>query len=292
MRQRIAAVQFEGNEAVLARIISAATRAILVAILISMPALILPEVNPDTSQIALLLSIFLGGFIFVEYYSTYPSLVEFRFAPPFNRLRFIAVFFTVFTLATIERSVNDPNVLNGLLRAIGFLAGEILDFPFSPVQLVVNALPAGTEIAEINTVRTGAALAYLASMVSLGVFYFMVRVLDWPARNGAFNVWINLPLFDPTAGGDVLPRLIRDGRFNIILGFIMPFLFPAFYKTISELANPLHLTNPQTLIWTVVIWAFFPAGLVMRGLAMTRIANMIDENRKRAYAVAQDLQPV
>lgn len=262
------------------------------AILISMPALILPEVSSDTSQVVLLLSIFVGGLIFIEYYSNCPSIIEFRFAPPFNRLRFIAVFFTIFALATIERSANDPNVLNRLLSSVGYLAGEILDFPFSPIQLVVNALPAGTELADINTVRTSAALAYLASMVSLGVFYFMVRVLDWPARNGAFNVWINLPLFDPTAGGDVLPRLIRDGRFNIILGFTMPFLFPAFYKTISELANPLHLTHPQTLIWTVVIWAFFPAGLVMRGLAMTRIANMIGENRKRAYAVAQDLQPV
>ncbi len=30
----------------------------------------------------------------------------------------------------------------------------------------------------------------------------------------------------------------------------------------------------------------------MRGIAMIRIASMIDENRKRAYAVAQGLQPV
>ncbi len=291
-RQRIAAVQFEGNGAVLTQFISAATRAILMAILVATPAMILPNVSSDASQIALLMSFFAAALIFIEYFSTYPSIIEFRYAPPFNRLRFIVVFITVFTLASIERGLTEPNALTGLLRAIGTLAGNALDFPYSPIRLVIIALPADAAIADVSFVRTSAGLAYALSMISLGVFYFMVRARDWPARNGAFNVWVNLPLFDPTAGGDVLPRLNRDGRLNIALGFLLPFMFPAFFNAISELANPLQLTNPQTLIWTVVVWAFFPAGMIMRGIAMIRIASMIDENRKRAYAVAQGLQPV
>ncbi|CUI50454.1 hypothetical protein [Cognatishimia activa] len=276
----------------LTQFISAITRAVLVAFLVALPALLLPNVSSDSSQVVILVALFAAVLVFIEYYATYPSIVEFRYAPPFNRLRYAAVLITVFTITSVYRHAADPNALNGLLRAISALAGNMLDFPYSPVRLVILTLPADASISDVTFVRLAAGTAYLFSLIGLGVFYFIVRVLDWPARNGAFNVWINLPLFDPTVGGDVLTRLTRDGRLNIALGVLMPFLFPAFVKAISDIANPLQLTNPQTLIWTVAIWAFFPAGLVMRGIAMTRIATMIGENRKRAYAVAQGLQPV
>ncbi|MFY0597040.1 MAG: hypothetical protein JXQ85_11470 [Cognatishimia sp.] len=276
----------------LTQFISAITRAVLVAFLVALPALLVPNVSADSSQVMMLIALFGALLVFIEYYATYPSIIEFRNAPPFNRLRYVAVLLTVFVIASVASNASDPNSLNGLLKSVAALAGNMLDFPYSPVRLVVVTLPAETNIASVGFVRMAAGTAYLFSLISLLVFYFMVRVLDWPARNGAFNVWVNLPLFDPTVGGDVLPRLTRDGRLNIALGLMMPFLFPAFFKAISDIANPLQLTNPQTLIWTVAIWAFFPAGLVMRGIAMTRIASMIDENRKRAYAVAQGLQPV
>jgi len=252
----------------------------------------LPNVGPDASLVMMLLAIFASVLVFIDYYATYPSIIEFRYAPPFNRLRYAAVLITVFIIASVFRNATEPNALNGLLTSVATLASGLLDFPYSPVRLVIVTLPATTTPSDVDFVRVAAGTAYVGSLVSLGVFYFMVRALGWPARNGAFNVWVNLPLFDPTVGGDVLPRLTRDGRLNVALGLLMPFLFPAFFKAISDIANPLQLTNPQTLIWTVTLWAFFPAGLVMRGIAMIRIAGMIDENRKRAYAVAQGLQPV
>lgn len=276
----------------LTQFISAITRAILVAFLVALPALLLPGVSADSSQVVMLVAIFAAVLVFIEYFATYPSIIEFRYAPPFNRLRYAAALITVFTIASAISHGAAPTALNGLLNSIAYLAGKMLDFPYSPVHLVMATLPATASQTEIELVRMAAGTAYIFSLVSLVVFFFMVRVLDWPARNGAFNVWVNLPLFDPTVGGDVLPRLMRDGRLNIALGILMPFLFPAFFNAISDIANPLQLTHPETLIWTVAIWAFFPSGLVMRGLAMIRIANMIGENRKRAYAVAQGLQPV
>lgn len=286
------AVQFEGKRAVLTQFISAITRAILVAFVVALPALILPDVGSDSSQVVMLLALFAAVLVFIEYYATYPSIIEFRYAPPFNRLRYLAVLITVFTIASVYRYETEPNALNGLLRSASFLMADLFDFPYSPVSLVHSSLPSSAGAMASEFARVSAGTAYVLSLLSLLVFYTLVRVFDWPARNGAFNVWMNLPLFDPTVGGDVLPRLTRDGRLNIVLGLVMPFLFPAFFKAISDLAQPIELSNPQTLIWTVVIWAFFPAGLVMRGIAMVRIAGMIDENRKRAYAVAQGLQPI
>lgn len=269
------------------KLISALTRAVLVALLLATPALVLPNVTTDAVHIVVLFSLFAGGLVFIEYFSTYPSIVEFRYAPPFNRLRFIAIFLTVFALSIVTRGQYEPNALTGFLRTLGIIVGDAIDFPYSPVRLMVIMLPDNASPELVVAVRTASGIAYLVSLAALTVFFFYVRILGWPARNGAFNVWINLPLFDPTAGGDVLPRLQRDGRLNIALGFLMPFLIPAIVQMMSDLVDPIYLDDPMTLIWTISAWAFIPASLIMRGMAMGRVAEMINENRQRAYAAAQ-----
>lgn len=262
------------------------------ALLMATPALILPNVSTDAIHIVMLFSLFAGGLVFIEYLSTYPSIVEFRYAPPFNRLRFLAIFLCVLTLSVIARGKFEPNALTSFLSSLGIVVGAWIDFPYSPVRLMVIMLPDNASAELTLAVRTASGMAYLISLVTLAVFFFYVRILGWPARNGAFNVWVNLPLFDPTAGGDVLPRLQRDGRLNIALGFLMPFLIPAVVQMMSDLINPIYMDDPMTLIWTISAWAFIPASLIMRGMAMGRVAQMIDENRRRAYAAAQALQTV
>ncbi len=274
------------------QIASALTRAFLVALLLATPALILPSVSSDAIHVVVLFSLFGGSLIFTEYMSTYPSIVEFRFAAPFNRLRFLALFLCVLTLSVIARGQFEPNALTSFLRSLGVVVGGWIDFPYSPVRLMVIMLPDNASPELVSAVRTASGMAYLISLATLAVFYFFVHILEWPARNGAFNVWINLPLFDPTAGGDVLPRLQRDGRLNMALGFLMPFLIPAIVQMMSDLIDPIYLDDPMTQIWTISAWAFIPASLIMRGMATSRIAGMIDEHRRRAYAASQAMQAV
>ena len=141
--------------------------------------------------------------------------------------------------------------------------------------------------------RTAAGMAYLISLLMLSIFVVVLKVFRWPANHGAFNVWVNLPTFDPTVGGDVVARLERDARFNIALGFLLPFLVPAVVKAAATSLQPITLDAPQTLIWTISAWAFLPASLFMRGIAMGRIADMIRENRRQNGAArAGSLQPV
>ena len=64
---------------------------------------ILPGIGTDTKQIVALMAMFAGALVFMEYNAVYPSLVEFRDAPPFNRVRFLMLFGTVFCLTIIER---------------------------------------------------------------------------------------------------------------------------------------------------------------------------------------------
>lgn len=269
-------------------------RAILVVILIATPSLLLPGTNADDVQIVLLIALFAAGLTTFEYASTYPSLVEFRDAPPFNRVRFISLFVTVFLLTVISRGHVYPTTMTVFVDAVGALIGQAIDFPYSPVRLVVLMLPVDTSAEHIATVRTAAGIAYLTSLIALAIFLIVLRLYGWPRRSGGFNVWVNLPTFDPTAGGDVVMRLERDARFNIALGFLLPFLIPVFVKSASALFEPVTLENPQTLIWTMAAWAFLPASLFMRGIAMGRIAQMITDQRRRSSEAAErdGLQPV
>ncbi|NNF90280.1 MAG: hypothetical protein HKM96_02775, partial [Boseongicola sp.] len=132
----------------------------------------------------------------------------------------------------------------------------------------------------IKLVRDTAGIAYFISLLTLAIFVLLQRIRRWPTRAGTFNVWVNLPTFDPTAGGDVVERLERDARFNIALGFLLPFLTPAVVKSATSLFGAVTLENPHTLIWTVAAWAFLPSSLFMRGIAMGRIASLIIEKRK------------
>ena len=275
------------------RLAGAVLRAILVVMLIATPALMLPGPSDDAAQIITLVSIFAAALVIFEYASSYPGLIEFRDAPPFNRIRFLSLFVTVFLLSAMARGQTDPTNLTMLVEAVGRLIGYVIDFPYSPVRLVVLMLPPDASVEQIELVRASAGLAYLISLITLAVFLIVQRLIGWPLGSGSFNVWVNLPTFDPTAGGDVVERLARDARFNIALGFLLPFAVPAVVNAASSLYGSVSLENPHTLIWTVAAWAFLPASLFMRGIAMGRIASMIREKRKRASkAEDPDLLPV
>ena len=260
-------------------------------ILIATPSFLLPGVSSDAGQVVALIGICAALLTVFEYSSAYPCLFEFRDAPPFNRIRFISLFFTVLLLSLVARGQTDPTTVTDLIETIGMLIGQAIDFPYSPVRLVVLMLPEDTAAHQILLVRSAAGLAYLISLLSMAVFWIVLRVQGWPLRDGNFNVWVNLPTFDPTGGGDVVKRLNRDSRVNVALGFILPFLMPAAINAAASLFGAMSLENPQTMIWTVAAWAFLPASLFMRGIAMGRIAAMVRESRRTAPGVAGALSP-
>ena len=269
------------------RVTGAALRAFLMALLVALPSLILSDVSADTTQIVVLVALLAFIMTFIEYNSQYPSIIEFRYASPFNRLRFAALFISIALLSIICASKTEATALSTVLSNIGIAWGNVLDFPFSPVRLVVLMMPEHSSDALLTSVRTAAGLSYMISIAALFIFVTLVRLLGWPTRNRAFNVWINLPLFDPTAGGDVVQRLKRDAGLNIVLGILLPFLIPAVVKATSSFIDPLSLQNPQTLIWTMTAWAFLPTSMIMRGIAMGRIAELIEEKRNRAYSTTE-----
>ncbi len=255
-------------------------RAVLVMTVIVTPSVLLVHSSADSRQMVALVALFAGFLTFVEYYATYPGLVEFRDAKPYNRIRFAMLLATIVCLTLIESGRENPTTITQFVQAVGSLTGYSMDFPYSPVRLAAQLMSASGDPAEVDSVRTAAGMAYIISLISLAVFVLQLRAGAWPRRDEAFNVWVNVPMFDPTAGGDVVARLTRDARVNIALGFLLPFWTPLVMNVASLGFQPLSAASPQTLIWTVTAWSFLPASLFMRGIAMGRVADMIKEKRR------------
>jgi len=259
-------------------------RALLVGLLIAMPSMVLPGVRPGAQDIAMLFAFAGGAMTMFEYGSSYPGLVEFRFAPPFNRIRFISLFLTVLLVALMFRGEVGSSALTRTIFSVGYLIGQGMDFPFSPVRLFTNLLTHDGTSANVDIVRSAAGLGYVVSLLSLAVFAIVLRVRNWPLGSGPFNPWINLPTFDPTSTSDVEDRMSRDARVNIIFGFTLPFLLPSVAQVSAGYYDFAALNSSQTLIWTVAVWAFLPASLFMRGIAMAKIAHLIRLQRDRLHA--------
>ncbi len=246
-----------------------------------MPSLLLNEQNPQSTDTVVLVAIFAGLFVIAEYGSIYPGLVEFRSAPPFNRVRF-GILFGILALTSIALGGRaDGSLLARLLMAIGSLLGHSTDLPFTPIRLVLWLLPEGTTLAQAQAVRATAGLAYLVSLFGLTIFAILIRLRSWPSPTGSFNVWVNLPTFDPTAGADVVKRLNRDGAVNILLGVLLPYIAPLIAAYIGGSYGISMLDSDLMMVWIMSLWAFLPASLFLRGIAMRRLALMISQKRRR-----------
>lgn len=265
------------------------SRAILVIVLVMIPALLLPFTKSDTAQMVMIFAVLASVLTFIEYNSRYPSIIEFRFAPPYNRLKFFTLAAILITLSLIIRGEVAPTKATILLTSLADGLGAAVDFPYSPVGLMVVMLPPDADPALFAQMRRAAGVSYMASLVMVLIFLTLVRFHGWPNRGSGFNVWVNMPLFDPTGGGDVVHRIGRDAGLNMVLGFLLPFIIPAMVTMASSILEPVTITDPHTLIWTTTAWAFLPASLLMRGIAMSRVAAMIEDKRKRTYA-AQGLE--
>ncbi len=250
--------------------------------LFALPTLILPASATDSPEIILFIALLGSVLAFTEYYSHFPSFVEFRNAPPINRMRFAASAASVGALSLLAAHPLAPTGLTALVQQLGSWLGGLLDFAYSPVQLTVLMMPPQVPEATVLMVRDAAGLASAAAGAAIAVFALVIRVGNWPVGSGAFNVWVNLPLFDPTTGGDVVQRLQRDGRINIIGGVLLPFALPASVKLASGLVDPGLLAAPHMMIWVISGWALVPASMIMRGLAMLRIAELIAQKRRTA----------
>lgn len=268
----------------IAQLAGAVVRAFIVVIVIATPALLIPGISQEGAQVVTLLGLVLAVFVGMEYAATYPGLIEFRDAPPFNRVRILSLFVTLFLLSLAAKAEPGTSSLALLVNALGLAIANLLDFQVSPIRVIAEHLPPGLHPFETAMIQAMAGIALLVTVVAMAVFTLLIRLHQWPNRGSAFNVWINLPTFDPSTGGDVVKRLRRDARVNLVLGISTPFIIPVVGVLAANHMNVAVLTSPHTIVWGLTLWMFIPLSLFMRGLAMGRIAEMIALRRARLVA--------
>lgn len=274
----------DGEKTMLERFSKALLRALAMAFTVITPALLLPWTDATTSQFAVFMALVAGIATFSEYHAPSPSLVSFRDAAPFNRIRFVALAVMVLGVAMILRDDAAPTTLSRLMTACGSVAADLLDFPYSPVRLLAGlAAPDAQPV----LIRAGA-LCYLVGVLAVLTLSLVLRLSYWPARRGGFNLWVNLPLFGFAlwggAQGDIRLRLLREGQVNLILGILLPFCLPMVVGWWIGDRDLSLLAHPHGVVWAVTAWALVPAGLVMRGIAFWRLSQMIAAQRRRAVA--------
>lgn len=270
----------------LTQLVGAVARALIAVVVIATPSLLIPGTSPEGTQVVTLVALALGVFVAMEYAATYPGLIEFRDAPPFNRVRILNLFVTLFLLSMIANAQPgaEGSSLALIINAFGLLVARALDFPFSPVQMIEAHLPPGVGPFMVNKIKGMAGISTLVMLISIAVFALLIRLNQWPYRGSSFNVWINLPTFDPTTGGDVVKRLRRDSLVNVILGVFAPFVLPVVAVVAANHIEIAVLSSPHAMVWGITLWMFIPLSLLMRGLAMGRIADMIGQRRARLTA--------
>lgn len=277
----------------LLRLVAALLRACIVALVVSMPSLMLVGTTREGAELVVVMALALGLFTAIEYSACYPVMIEFRDAPPFNRVRLFALAMMLFCLSLVAGGDHGSSLVL-VLNALGILFGHALDFPASPLAALIAQLPA--EAAPVSAVKLKimAGLAIFIALLALCVFAIMLRTEKWPQRGQAFNVWVNLPTFDPTAGGDVIARLNRDAHVNLLFAIAMAVLFPTVGLIVSGHLKMPIVTSTHVLVWGIALWMFLPLSLMMRALAMMRIATMIRDRRAlMVAAVSRDgAQPV
>jgi hypothetical protein len=243
-----------------------------------LPAVVLPGTSADTQQMVILAAMVFGTVTFAEYNAACPSLIEFRDAAPINRLRYLMLLTTLLALCLAHPDTILPEDTKAQLAPIAMHIGLGLDFPYSPVRLL-SQLGRGQPGFGMDNMRTAAGLAYTINLTWLALFALLLRMRGWPNAKRPLNLWVNLPLFEPTAGIDVVQRLSAYGRVNIFLGFSLPFILPVGVGLYTEDGSGFGQGQVHSLIWMTALWAFIPGSMILRGIALLRIANLIVQSR-------------
>ena len=268
-----------GSRASMSNVAQSVLRGLMVAIFILLPALLLPGISQEVAQGVTLIALISAAVVVAEYAAAYPGLIEFRDAKPYNRLRFGMLVAVVLSLVVLQREIASGE--QGLLASLSLWLANTFDSSVSPLRMLALSLPSELPVGHLINVMASAALAFIMCFAGLLVFFVTMASGYWPAKGSSFNVWINLPNFDPTKGIDVVQRLERDAQINVLLGVILPFSLPVLLHLSSLLVQPVTFESNLGLVWGLAFWAFIPFNLIMRGVAMYRVGQLIRAQRRR-----------
>lgn len=240
------------------------------------PSLLLPSASQGAVEFSLIIGGIIAMFTLFEYGTQSPGFIDFRFAPPYNRFRAftIAIQIIVITLVcrAVELGLNNATVLDWAQNL-----AVVLDFKYSPVASAINLILEGAGFSDTSAVL----LVYTTSIsftVGLGLtllFSALLWVFKWPLDRENFNLWVNMPMFQPSEGASVAKRLKRDAVINLIMGIVLIYALPYILVYGFDWLSPDIFESNQVMIWVTALWVFVPSTLLARAAAMLKIARIL-----------------
>lgn len=263
------------------RVSGALLRAAMVMSLVLLPALILPSSAIQDPTFIFLLALFFAVFIFFEYSADAPVLIEFREAPPYNRLRFMCFAVILLGQAAIVNLEANAGTAGQLIFSFGALTYYLLDFGISPLRLMADLLAKCETGVPLATMKAAIGFVFLTSFIGVAVVAVVLRIANWPSSCRMLNIWVNLPTFEATIGNSPLRRLDRIARVNFFLGGILPFLIPMVSILGLRFFDVSFSFSSHTTLWVIALWGIIPTAYILRGLVIERLTHIMVANAKR-----------
>ncbi|SDX96374.1 hypothetical protein SAMN05444336_11530 [Albimonas donghaensis] len=218
-------------------------------------------------------------FVLLEYGARTPSMIDFRFAPPVNRLRF-ALICAVLGTVTLCEATSGPG---GPAAPFANLASW-LDFRFSPARMAAESLarPAarGPDPSALAAASAALVASAAATLAALGV----ILSGRWPRDPERFNPWTNMPTFEPATEGEASARLRRLGAQVVVTALALPIALLVVGRAATTMVDADAFLSPLALTWSATIWAATPGMLVVRGAAILRLARLAERAERAGRA--------
>lgn len=258
------------------RLIGAVFRAMVVILIIALPSFILPDSTRNARELSMIAAGVVAAFTIFEYAAKSPGFVDFRFAPPYNRMRVAIIATELLIIAFYYRDLP----LGGALVNFGDQVSALADMTGSPVRMTLDKFANTLTPGQLSRLGTAMSLAMVIALGLSLLFAVLLWVSRWPVDRAGFNLWVNMPNFEPSEVGRTERRLYRDGLLNILFAplvlFSAPFVLPLAASTLGSSL----LREPQSVVWLAALWGFVPASLIIRGAAILKISWILRQAKK------------
>lgn len=258
------------------RLIGAVFRAVVVIIIIALPSFILPGSTLNARELSLIAGGVVGAFTIFEYAAKSPGFVDFRFAPPYNRMRVAIIASELLVIAFYFRDL----ALGGPMVELGQQAAALVEIAGSPVGMTLDKFADTLTPGQLDRLGTAMSLAMLLAIGLSCLFAILLWISRWPVDRAGFNLWVNMPNFEPSEVGKTERRLYRDGILNILFAPLILFSAPYVLPLVSQALGSSLLHQEQSVVWLAALWAFVPASLIIRGAAILKIRAILRQAKR------------
>ena len=215
-----------------------------------------------------------GLLVFIEYSFETPSVTEFRFAPPYNRLRLIIAFVVAFflSLGAFE------NVLPGFQHS-AILPNSSFDALPSPIYFIKEGLALDAGVPNEWLFEAIASAAFFGAILTL-IAAAVLWISIWPLRPQGFNLWENMPNFHTRSGFKASDQLMADAIFNFAFFLVLPYSIAFIGYLMREYLSFDFASSPILTFWFLFLFITVPLFALFKALALVKICILAEKLRK------------